>query len=104
LHLAHRQHRSDAGVAAGKDALPLLARARRNGGGKALAQDRPALAVVLLGKPGGSQTQFVHELRIEALLDGADRQPLAVFVLTHIVPGRTRIDEVDPSLVLPWAL
>src|SRR5262245_31449014 len=104
LDFGERQHRCDAGVAAGKYALPFLARACGYDARKVLGQDRPALAIVLFGKRCRIKTQLADELGVEALLNGADREPLAIFGLVDIVPGRSAVDHVDAALVAPGSL
>src|SRR5262252_5486608 len=104
LDFGERQYRGDAGIAAGKYGLPFLARACSDDARKVLGQHRPALAIVLFGKGDRIKAQLADELGIEALLNGADREPLAVLGLVDIVPGRSAIDDVDAALVAPGAL
>ena len=53
---------------------------------------------------GSGEAKTLHELGIEALLDGPDRQPFAVLGLVGVVPGCAGIKQVDTALVAPGAL
>ena len=88
-HLAERQDRRHAGVAAREDALPLVARLRlRWCRVKRRRRSGQPLRSCCLGSSLMLQAELLDELLVEALLDGADRQPLAVLGLIDVVPGR----------------
>src|SRR4029079_4142487 len=92
---AKREHRDRAGVGAFEYPLPLRTRLAREHAREALAQHRPAGAVVLGGQRLARKSQALQELRIELGLDRAYREESAVARLVGVVPGRARVEDVD---------
>src|SRR5262245_66684145 len=99
FNLGQRQHRGNTGIAAGEYALPFVAGAGGNDLPEMPRQYGPPPPVVLRGQLRRIEAELAHEFSVKALLDGADREPLAVLGLIHVVPGRTAIEDVDAALI-----
>ncbi len=95
--LVEIEHRSEAGVAPRRDRHPLVARAREEDGGEALAHVRPAAAIVLRGQAREVEPERGDQLGVEARLERPDGDELAVARPVAAVEGRAAVDAVSPA-------
>ena len=102
--LVHVEHGGGAGVGAGQGLGPLVAGARVEDGGEALAQGRPRGGVhVALRLLHVGDAQALAELGEELRLQRADGHPAAAPAAVGVVEGGAAVEEVGAALVAPPA-
>src|SRR5215469_17580314 len=99
--LGEAENRRHACVGAGEDVLPLGSRAGGERRREALAEYRPAVAVVLCGQASIGEPEAGQQGSVELRLQRADRHVFTVGCDVGVVERRAAVEQVDASLVLP---